>query len=345
MNKKKKLSDEYEKIDQISEGVCGDVVKGKNKLNGNIVALKRIKILYKEEGFPSNSFKEINYLRKLNHPNIIKLIDVVREDIDVYLVFEYFEFDLYGLLYGDRNYNFNLDQIKFLCKQLLSGIQEIHKNNIIHRDLKPANILISKNNVLKIIDFGIACEKPKNISKNQTNKVITIWYRPPELLLGSTKYGFEVDIWSVGCIIFEMITKNVLFRSLMDNEIEQLKTIFSICGLPNAIEWDNWKELPNSTIFLKSNNNNYINKLDNYLNKFIPENFKASIPFLIKMLCLNPLKRLTAEELLNDPFLIGNFNNLENINLPESHQKIPFNQIKNNNMEISNKRPKKNVNK
>jgi len=319
------LSNLYEIIGKIGEGTCGHVSKGRNKLTGQIVALKRIKHISEEQGFPPNSLTEIQILRKISHPNLVKLIQLCREEMDIYLVFEYFEFDLFGILYHSKIPSISFDQVRSYSYQLLKGIEALHSKKIIHRDLKPANLLISKNNLLQITDFGLACEKAEN--KKMTNQVITIWYRPPELLLGKETYGCEIDIWSVGCIIYEMITRNTLFRAMMDNEIEQLKAIFSVCGLPNP-EWELWSHYPNAKMFL-SDKKYQKKSLERHLHKFLPNEYQPMIPILCGMLEIDPSKRITATNALSNLFFQNHPDKLDPNNLPqikvqENHQNLSF---------------------
>jgi cyclin-dependent kinase 12/13 len=214
-----KPADMFEKVDLVGEGTFGKVYKAKYKpqvdksLLGKLkdaktehVALKRILMDNEKEGFPITAIREIMILKKLNHKNIINLMEIVTSKPseknkyrgNVYLVFEYMEHDLAGL--ADRNVSFGIPQIKCLIHQILSGVNYMHSNNIIHRDIKGANILINNKGEIKIADFGLArTHNPNpNVTKNYTNRVVTLWYRAPELLLGTKNYGPAIDIWSVG---------------------------------------------------------------------------------------------------------------------------------------------------
>lgn len=151
------------------------------------------------------------------------------------LVMEYVEYDLLGLLKSARmNYSkcLSIDAVRYIAYQLFSALAYLHKHNIIHRDLKSANILISANCEVKLADFGLS-RCIGNIMKNEyTSRVITLWYRPPELILGSTYYGPEVDIWSAGCILGELLSGDTLFPNYNNNEYVQLQLIFRKCGYP-----------------------------------------------------------------------------------------------------------------
>jgi cyclin-dependent kinase 12/13 len=182
-------------------------------------------------------------LKRLQHQNIINLIEIVtskpsdknKNRGNVYLVFEYMEHDLQGL--GDIKINFNLSHIKCILHQVLTGINYIHSNNIIHRDIKGANILINNKGEVKIADFGLARQHnpSPHVNKQYTNRVVTLWYRSPELLLGSTNYGPSVDIWSVGCLFSELLTGVAPFRA--NKEQEQIEKIFEKCGSPTEETW------------------------------------------------------------------------------------------------------------
>lgn len=314
------LSDRYDLIDGISSGTCGDVLKARNRTTGEIVAVKQIKILNQDVGFPPNSLQEISILRKLNHPNIAKLIEVCTEKHHVYLVFKYYQYDMFGLLYCNP-WKFTVNHVRCFSRQLLLGVKACHDNNILHRDLKPANLLVNTENNLQITDFGLANQNPKC----NTAGVITIWYRPPEILLGMKGYGKEVDIWSAGCIIYEMITREVLFRSDVDTENQQLQAIFSIAGLPTQ-QWPEWVNLPNSQMYI--NNRRFLTQnLRNHLYKRLSKDYEPAIPLIESMLHFNPAQRATVDQCLQNPFLASPNGELEPKKLPpitilDSHQSI-----------------------
>jgi len=221
----------YQKVNQVGEGTFGKVYKAKLKnftkktfhAKGEFVALKKILVENEREGFPITAIREIMILKKLNHPNIVSLYDIVTSKANckngfkgnVYLVFEYMEHDLSGLL--AKKYDFSVPMIKCIVRQIFKGIEFMHSNNIMHRDLKPANILVNNQGEVKIGDFGLARYfSPINLSgiysKKYTNGVVTLWYRAPELLLGSSHYGPSLDVWSLGCMLAELVLGYPLFR-------------------------------------------------------------------------------------------------------------------------------------
>jgi len=157
---------------------------------------------------------------------------------NVFMVFEYLEYDLFGLL-ETPDIRLTQDHVKSWSKQLLSGVHYMHKNKVIHRDLKASNLLVNKRGELKIADWGLARSWNSDM-KRLTNKVITLWYRPPELLLGCVDYTPKIDMWSVGCIIAEMFRRSGFLRGR--DEASQLDLIFKTCGHPTNEEWPDIKK-------------------------------------------------------------------------------------------------------
>lgn len=154
---------------------------------------------------------------------------------NVFMVFEYLEYDLTGII-ETKEINIALDHVKSWSHQLLKGVQYMHINKIVHRDLKASNLLINRRGELKIADWGLA--RSWNPEMNRlTNRVITLWYRPPELLLGCTNYSTKIDMWSVGCVIAEMFRRGGLLKGT--NESHQLDLIFKMMGHPSTADWPN----------------------------------------------------------------------------------------------------------
>ena len=311
----------YEVIEDIGFGTYGEVQKCKDLETGKIVALKRIKKLNGEDGFPKMVIREVRLLQKLNHVNIVRLNRVLHCKGTVFLVFEYCEFDLSALLYMPGIPPLKEFFVRSIMRQLLVSLQYLNSQRVIHRDLKPSNMFITRNNILKIGDFGLARDI-QNYSRYST-QVITQWYRPPELLLGQDSYGTEVDIWSAGCILYEMITKRPLFVAHNQTDVSQLHAIFRICGTPNSKNWPDWENLKNAKIL--ANEKPIPSQLRDYLDRHIPDNFKGIIPLLMHMIVLDPKKRIPATTALEQPFFSENANftdprNLPPIKLEEIHQ-------------------------
>jgi len=225
--------DKYEKIAKIGQGTFGEVFKARCRTDrSKIVALKKVLMENEKEGFPITALREIRILQLLNHENIVNLIEICRQysrhKTTFYLVFDFCEHDLAGLL-SNINVKFSLGEIKKVMQQMCEGLFFIHNNKIIHRDMKAANILITKQGILKLADFGLA----RAISINKqghpnryTNRVVTLWYRPPELLLGERNYGPAVDMWGAGCIMAEMWTRSPIMQG--NTEQHQLTLIGTI---------------------------------------------------------------------------------------------------------------------
>ena len=196
----------YEKIEQVGEGTYGEVFMARSRDDSSLVALKKVKLEGEREGFPITAIREIKILKSLNHDNVINMKEIVtsKNKSSIYMVFEYMDHDLTGLA-GREGIKFSVPQIKCYMQQLLTGLNYCHLNNILHRDIKGANLLIDNNGVLKLADFGLARSCALENSRALTNRVITLWYRPPELLLGTQAYGPAVDTWSAGCIFAELL--------------------------------------------------------------------------------------------------------------------------------------------
>ena len=209
-----------------------------------------------KEGFPITALREMKLLSKLDHPNIVRLERVLYggdRDPDgsrgsVFMIFPYIEHDLVGLQYFRRE-KLLIPEIKCITTQVLEGLVYMHSRNIAHRDLKLANILIDHLGNVKIADFGLARVLPLDQSVHQTNRVITRWYRPPELLLGSTQYGTSVDCWSIGCIFAELVCGYPLFPG--ETEVHVLRYIIDTIGPPSEKVWSGFRNLANTSDILE----------------------------------------------------------------------------------------------
>ncbi|XP_031779185.1 cyclin-dependent kinase 9-like [Nasonia vitripennis] len=258
---------------------------------------------------PVTAFREVTILKYLKHENIVRLIEVVRsppmpgnnnKSIHrcFYLALEYCEHDLAGLL-SAKHVRFQVGDIKKVLYQLLDGVHYLHVNKLMHRDLKPANILINKKGVLKITDFGLA--RPYRVKDNgepntYTNRVVTLWYRPPELLLGERNYGPEIDMWSIGCILAEMWTRTPILPG--KSEQAQLNFISYLCGAITPVVWPGVSNLPlyDSIELSKIHRRRVVERLQPYIKD------RYACDMLDKLLVLDPKKRIDANEALDHDF-------------------------------------------
>lgn len=245
MGAKRKLEEKFEKLEKIGQGAYGTVYKTRRKDSKDVLALKQIKLKPSDnsgdEGIPCSSLREIAALKNLSHPNILKLQEVIHTDACLYLVFEHLDQDLKRALDRTRG-GFSERVAKSYLWQLLQAISYCHSRRILHRDLKLQNLLVNNNGVIKLADFGLAraVSLPLRV---YTKEVVTLWYRAPELLLDASYYGPPVDMWSLGCIFYEMLTKKPLFAG--DSEIDQLFEIFQVLGTPGEKLWSEVYNLPN----------------------------------------------------------------------------------------------------
>uniref|UniRef100_A0AAR2KYX7 cyclin-dependent kinase n=1 Tax=Pygocentrus nattereri TaxID=42514 RepID=A0AAR2KYX7_PYGNA len=260
----------FQKVEKIGEGTYGVVYKAKNKITGETVALKKIRLDTETEGVPSTAIREISLLKELNHPNIVKLLDVIHTENKLYLVFEFLHQDLKKFMDSSVT-GVTLPLVKSYLFQLLQGLAFCHSHRVLHRDLKPQNLLINAQGEIKLADFGLARAFGVPV-RTYTHEVVTLWYRAPEILLGCKYYSTAVDIWSLGCIFAEMvrdhcrcsldfgwgkiinssihpeffsnesITRRALFPG--DSEIDQLFRIFRTLGTPDESMWPGVTSMP-----------------------------------------------------------------------------------------------------
>ncbi|KAJ4883758.1 Protein kinase superfamily protein [Raphanus sativus] len=285
-------SDAFEKLEKIGQGTYSSVFRAVETETGRIVALKKVRF----DNFEPESVKfmarEILILRKLNHPNVIKLQGLITSKLSctIQLVFEYMEHDLTGLL-ASPDINFTTPQIKCYMKQLFSGLDHCHSRGVMHRDIKGSNLLLSNEGVLKVADFGLAnfSNSSGHKKKPLTSRVVTLWYRPPELLLGATDYGAAVDLWSVGCVFAELLLGKPILRGR--TEVEQLHKIFKLCGSPPADYWKKSK-LPHAMLFKPQQN------YDSCLGETLKDLSEIEINLIETLLSIDPLKRGTASSAL-----------------------------------------------
>ncbi len=295
----------YEQIEFIAQGTYGIVFKARGNETGDIVAVKRVKMGNEDrEGFPVTALRETNVLLSLNHPNIVRVKEMVMGSTPdkVYMVMEHFETDLKSLMQNrlKQGDHFITAEVKCLMQQLLSGVAHLHEHWYIHRDIKSSNVLYGSGGRLAICDFGLA-RKYEYPLRPYTHVVVTLWYRGPELLLGCRVYGPALDMWSVGCMMGELLRGEPLFQG--KGEVDQLSKVFSVLGTPTELSWPGWRKLPNGGVCTwklgtKSKLEELFPATGGFSSGGRPVLSPKGFDLLGSMLTLNPEKRISSESAL-----------------------------------------------
>ncbi|XP_056421704.1 serine/threonine-protein kinase ICK isoform X2 [Hyla sarda] len=280
----------YTTIKQLGDGTYGSVLLARSTESGELVAIKKMKRKFYSWEECMN-LRELKSLRKLNHANVIKLKEVIRENDTLYFVFEYMKENLYQLM-KDRNKIFPESTIRNIIYQILQGLAFIHKYGFFHRDLKPENLLCMGPELVKIADFGLARETRSR--PPYTDYVSTRWYRAPEVLLRSTSYSSPIDIWAVGCIMAEIYTLRPLFPG--SSEIDTIFKICQVLGTPKKNDWPEGYQLASAMNF------RWPQCVPINLKTLVPNASSDGIQIMRDMLQWDPKKRPTASKALRHPY-------------------------------------------
>ncbi|XP_024135757.1 serine/threonine-protein kinase MAK isoform X13 [Oryzias melastigma] len=284
------MMNRYTTLKQLGDGTYGSVLMGRNNESGEYVAIKRMKKKFYSWEECMN-LREVKSLKKLNHANVVKLKEVIRENDHLYFVFEYMKENLYQLM-KDRIKMFPESVIRNISFQILQGLSFIHKHGFFHRDMKPENLLCMGPELVKIADFGLAREirsKPP-----YTDYVSTRWYRAPEVLLRSSTYSSPIDLWAVGCIMAELYT----FRPLFPGNSE-MDEIFKICQVLGTVKKTDW---PEGYQLASAMNFRFPQCVPTHLKTLIPNASNEAIALMKDFLQWDPKKRPTAAQALRYPY-------------------------------------------
>ena len=292
--------DQYQKLNRISEGTYGVVYRGRDLEKGTICALKRLKLKNENAGFPMTSVREINVLLALSHPNIVNVSEVVLgqqhsgdpRDDQIFMVMDYAEHDL-----GSLKHAWTVAEVKCLMLQLLSGVAYLHENYVMHRDLKPANILYNNKGQLKICDFGLARTFSSKFDRDYTQMVVTLWYRAPELLLGTRKYSSAIDVWSVGCVMAQLLTGRALLTG--SGEIDQLRRTYDTLGDPEPGVFAGYPHFDKLQHIRRSK---HAPDLSETLRRSSVKVTDELLDLLTSLLDLDPRTRISAQDALDHPW-------------------------------------------
>uniref|UniRef100_A0A1A7WJA6 non-specific serine/threonine protein kinase n=3 Tax=Iconisemion striatum TaxID=60296 RepID=A0A1A7WJA6_9TELE len=281
----------YTTLKQLGDGTYGCVLMGRSNESGELVAIKRMKRKFYSWEECMN-LREVKSLKKLNHANVVKLKEVIRENDHLYFVFEYMKENLYQLMKDRENKMFTENEIRNIMFQVLSGLAFVHKHGFFHRDMKPENLLCMGPELVKIADFGLAREirsKPP-----YTDYVSTRWYRAPEVLLRSSTYSSPIDLWAVGCIMAELYTLRPLFPG--NSEVDEIFKICQVLGTVKKVDWPEGYQLASAMNF------RFPQCVPTHLKTLIPNASNEAITLMKDLLQWDPKNRPTAVQALRYPY-------------------------------------------
>jgi len=309
----------YEVLQKLGKGAYGVVWKAIDKKTKETVALKKIFDAFQNATDAQRTFREIMFLQELgDHENVIKLLNVLKaeNDRDIYLVFEYMETDLHAVIRANI-----LEDIhkQYIMYQLLKALKWMHSASVLHRDMKPSNLLLNSECFLKVADFGLArsiasLTNDKVANPVLTDYVATRWYRAPEILLGSTKYTKGVDMWSIGCILGELLGGKPMFPGT--STMNQLDRIIEVTGRPSSEDIEAIQS-PFAATMLES----LPPSQPRALSDMYPHASSESLDLLHLLLQFNPEKRITAEDALEHPY-VAQFHNKDDEPVMDREVKI-----------------------
>ncbi|XP_058620857.1 serine/threonine-protein kinase MAK isoform X3 [Onychostoma macrolepis] len=281
----------YTTLKQLGDGTYGSVLMGKSNESGELVAIKRMKRKFYSWEECMN-LREVKSLKKLNHANVVKLKEVIRENDHLYFVFEYMKENLYQLMKDRENKMFTENEIRNIMFQVISGLAFVHKHGFFHRDMKPENLLCMGPELVKIADFGLAREIRSR--PPYTDYVSTRWYRAPEVLLRSPVYSSPIDIWAVGCIMAELYTLRPLFPG--NSEVDE---IFKICQVLGTVKKSDW---PEGYQLAAAMNFRFPQCVPTPLKTLIPNATNEALDLMRDLLQWDPKKRPSAAKALRYPY-------------------------------------------
>ena len=284
-------------LERIGEGMYGEVFKTRHTQTGEHYALKKLRLQDNEEGVPITTLRELGILRHLRHRNVVMTYGVKVQDTRAFIVMEYACTHMSRLLENHSFVKLTVAQCSGIIQQLLSAVAYCQQQKVVHRDIKPANVLFTADGTVKLCDFGLAkyIRNPVSYGNGRlTREVVTLWYRPPEILMGVPSYNASVDVWSVGCIYGELLTGIPLFKG--DCEFGQLLNVFRTLGTPTEESWPGFTNTPFfSPMFPRWAGEGLS------VPGIAEEKAAQILPVLNGMLSVDPAGRLTVKQALRKP--------------------------------------------